>query len=64
MQQYVLNVRDIYGSHLRQVILFGSYTRGNYNFDSDVDIMILLDLSDMDIKEYRYRLSNMTFNFT
>ena len=50
MQQYVSNVRAIYGSHLRQVILYGSYARGNYNSDSDVDVMILLDLSDMDIK--------------
>ena len=31
--------------------------------DSDVDILILLDLSDMDIKEYRHQLSNMTFDF-
>lgn len=50
MQQYVSNVRAIYGSHLRQIILYGSYARGDYNSDSDVDVMILLDLSDMDIK--------------
>lgn len=63
MQQYVSNIRDIYGLHLRQVILYGSYARGDYNSDSDVDIMILLDLSDMDIKEYRHQLSDMTFDF-
>ena len=39
MQQYVSNVRAIYGSHLRQIILYGSYARGDYNSDSDVDIM-------------------------
>ena len=44
MQQYVSNVRAIYGSHLRQIILYGSYARGDYNSDSDVDVMILLDL--------------------
>ena len=43
MQQYVSNVRAIYGSHLRQIILYGSYARGDYNSDSDVDVMILLD---------------------
>ena len=63
MQQYVSNVRAIYGSHLRQIILYGSYARGDYNSDSDVDIMILLDLSDMDIKGYRHQLSDMTFDF-
>ncbi|MBQ7372483.1 MAG: nucleotidyltransferase domain-containing protein, partial [Blautia sp.] len=31
--------------------------------ESDVDIMILLDLTDMDIKKYRHQLSDLTFDF-
>ena len=61
IQQYVSNIHDIYGSHLRQIILYGSYARGD--FRPDVDIMILLDLSDIDIKKYRHQLSDMTFDF-
>ncbi len=61
IQKYVLGVQEIYGTHLRQVILYGSYARGDYN--SDVDIMILPDLSDMEIKKYRHSLSDMTFDF-
>lgn len=63
MLQYVSNIRNIYGSHLRQIILFGSYARGDYNAESDVDIMILLDIPDMEIKQYRHQLSDMTFDF-
>ena len=63
MQQYVSNIRAIYGDHLRQIIFYGSYARGDYNADSDVDIMILVELSDMDIKKYRHQLSDMTFDF-
>ncbi len=63
IEQYVSFIYEIYGSHLRQVILYGSYARGDYNAESDVDIMILLDMSDMDIKEYRHQLSDMTFDF-
>lgn len=63
MQQYVSNVHAIYGSHLRQVILYGSYARGDYNAESVVDVMILLDLSDVSIKAYRHQLSDMTFDF-
>lgn len=63
IQQYVSNIHDIYGFHLRQIILYGSYARGDFRPDSDIDIMILLDLSDIDIKKYRHQLSDMTFDF-
>lgn len=63
IQQYVSNIHDIYGSHLREIILYGSYARGDFRPNSDIDIMILLDLSDIDIKKYRHQLSDMTFDF-
>ncbi len=63
IQLYVSNIHDIYGSHLKEIILYGSYARGDFRPDSDIDIMILLDLSDIDIKKYRHQLSDMTFDF-
>ena len=63
LKQYVETIRKIYRSHLHQVILYGSYARGDYNSESDIDIMILLDLSDIDIKEYRHQLTEATFDF-
>jgi len=60
---YVKRIEDIYGAHLRQVILYGSYARGDYRDDSDIDIMILLDIPDEEIKAYRHQLSDMTFDF-
>ena len=45
--QYVNRIHEIYGRELKAVILYGSYARGDYKADSDIDIMILLDLSDM-----------------
>ena len=63
MEKYVEEIRKIYGSHLRKVILYGSYARGDYREDSDVDVMILVDLTDMEIKEYQRKLSDLTFDF-
>ena len=45
IEQYVSEIKKIYGTHLRQIILYGSYARGDYGPDSDIDIMILLDIS-------------------
>ncbi|RGO25156.1 HEPN domain-containing protein [Dorea sp. OM02-2LB] len=42
IKQYVEAVKKIYGSHVRQIILYGSYARGDFRPDSDVDIMILV----------------------
>jgi len=63
MDQYIAEVRKIYGLCLQKIILFGSYARGDYNADSDVDIMILLDISDLELKAYSRQLSYMTYDF-
>jgi predicted nucleotidyltransferase len=63
INQYVNEIKKIYGEHLRKVILYGSYARGDFNEDSDIDIMILLDMSDMDLKAYSQQLSYMTYDY-
>ena len=61
--QYINKVKNIYGSHLRQIILYGSYARGDFCSDSDIDIMILVDLSEVELKRYSQQLSYMTYDF-
>jgi predicted nucleotidyltransferase len=63
MEAYVHEIRRIYGAHLRKIILYGSYARGDNREDSDIDIMILLDISDLEIKEYFEQLVDATFDF-
>ena len=61
--QYVESVKMIYGTHVRKIILYGSYARGDFGPDSDVDIMILVDMSDLSLKTYAKELSYMTYDF-
>lgn len=61
IEQYIEAVKKIYGSHVRQIILYGSYARGDFRSDLDVDIMILLDLSDLELKAYGQQLSYIGF---
>lgn len=63
LRNYVTALQKIYGAHLQSVILYGSYARGDFTKESDVDIMILLDLTETEIKSYRHELSEKTYDF-
>jgi len=39
-------LQSIYSRQLREIILFGSYARGDYSKGSDIDLLLLLDHLD------------------
>lgn len=59
---YTRGLKNIYKEHLLEVILYGSYARGNYGYDSDIDVMIIVDLPDEEIKKYRHKISGYTYD--
>ncbi len=63
LTQYLSEVQKIYGSHLKTVILYGSYARGDYTSDSDVDIMLLVDLKPEEIDAYSDALSEVGYEY-
>ena len=63
LKKYVDDVHKIYGEKLRTVILYGSYARGDFTPDSDIDLMILVDLSDDEIRSKGHMLSDLTFDY-
>lgn len=63
LQEYVKDIRNLYGSNLKAVILYGSYARGDFNEESDIDLMILVDLSDEEIRNKSRALSDITFDY-
>ena len=53
--------REVCGDKLREVILYGSYARGDFHEWSDVDIMVLVDADDMDCKRFDDKLMHALF---
>ena len=49
-QNVVDKARKICGDKLRDVILYGSYARGDYKDWSDLDIMVLVDANEVECK--------------
>ncbi|MBC5714617.1 nucleotidyltransferase domain-containing protein [Roseburia sp. BX1005] len=56
-------VQRILGDSLTKVILYGSFARGDYTDNSDIDIMILTTLSDEEIEKVEDTIFNVAFEF-
>lgn len=59
--EFVTEVKAILGQNLSKIILYGSYARGDYHETSDVDIMILVTLSDEEIKMVENQVFDCAF---
>ena len=49
MQQFASSLRKLLGNTLDSVIVYGSYARGDYSELSDIDVMILVTLTEEDV---------------
>lgn len=49
----------VFGSKLDGVILYGSYARGDYDDESDIDVMALIDMDKSDLCKYRRTVSSL-----
>ena len=60
---FARKVRKILGKNLKQVILYGSYARGDYTEDSDIDIMVLTTITDKEIEQIDTEIYDLAFDF-
>ena len=52
LEEFLEEIKQILGNRLKKIILYGSYARGDYDKNSDIDIMILTDLTYEEINKY------------
>ena len=48
--------KNIYGAKLRGIILYGSCARGDFDVDSDIDFLVLLDVPRENISGEREKI--------
>jgi len=52
-------LRELLGSSMKDVILFGSYARNEASDESDIDIMILSDMERADISALQWKIGEV-----
>jgi len=60
LNRIAFEASDIFGDRLHSVILFGSYARGDYDEDSDIDIMLLADVKPEELLKYRSAVNKLS----
>ena len=57
LKETCVELEKIFGNKLESVILYGSYARGDYSNESDIDVMALINLEKSEIAKYRRSVS-------
>ena len=64
LEEYAKGLLKILGNNLKQIILYGSYVRNEENQNgeiSDIDIMILVDLPEEEIKKIEKEITDYSY---
>lgn len=62
LTEFSRQVVEVFDDKLSEIILFGSYARGDYDSESDVDIMILMNISRDEEHLYSHELVKIIEN--
>ena len=46
-------LQEVLGDKLFRILLYGSYARGDYDEESDIDIMVIADVPQDELAKYR-----------
>lgn len=60
VEKLASEMKRTFGESLKRVILYGSCARGDFSSDSDIDVMILLDIPQEDLPVARSKVMDAT----
>lgn len=59
INEYINEIKPILGDELKKIILYGSYARGDFDVDSDIDIMLIIDGDEKSVNKLNDLLTNI-----
>ena len=62
VREFKSALQTLYGERLHGVVLYGFYARGDYDEESDIDLMVLLTDEKVSPITEGFRLSELTMN--
>ena len=62
IDEFINGVNNLFGDRIKKIILYGSYARGDYKENSDIDIMILTDMTDEEILIYGDKIWDFAYD--
>lgn len=63
LKEFVGDLQSLYGDALQSVVLYGSYARGDFRAGSDVDLLVLLNLTNEEIRQKEDALCELIYQF-
>jgi predicted nucleotidyltransferase len=63
LSEFTQEIQRIFGESLIKVILYGSYARGDFQNNSDMDFMILTSLTDDEIRTIENEVYDAAFEY-
>lgn len=62
INDFTVKIRKLLGNSLKQIVLYGSYARGDFNENSDIDIMILIDMKDRELENCYEKIVEIAYD--
>jgi len=53
-------MKGLFNEKLCSIILFGSYARGDYEGESDIDVLVMVDMDAVDLTAYRSEVARFS----
>lgn len=53
-------LQQLFGAKLKSMILYGSYARGDFDKESDIDIMLLVNIDRKDLARYHNPIAELS----